>query len=139
MALGWQTKKLLNTHLLNYNCVNSSIILFAFYSFMFGFSIHQADQLTFLESWFVSIYNTITQLIVFYDCTRAVIGAAAATLYPLWPQSSQLAIYYGSWVLLCIVAGLIGIFISKYNSTCVITSDVAKNEPHLLSLSLLCF
>ena len=43
----------------------------------------------------------------------AVIGAAAATLYPLWPESSQLAIYYGSWLLLCVVAGIIGIFISK--------------------------
>jgi len=43
----------------------------------------------------------------------AVIGAAAATLYPLWPQSSQLAIYYGSWVLLGVVTGIIGIFIGE--------------------------
>ena len=50
-----------------------------------------------------------------YDCMYyVVIGAAAATLYPLWPQSSQLAIYYGSWFLLCIVAGIIGIFIGKF-------------------------
>lgn len=64
------------------------------------------------EDFYVWLFNPPSRSTYFLGIL-VLIGAAAATLYPLWPQSSQLAIYYGSWVLLCIVAGLIGIFIIR--------------------------
>lgn len=43
-----------------------------------------------------------------------VIGAVAATLYPLWPESSRVIIYYLSWAGIIVVGTLFILFIVRY-------------------------
>ena len=49
----------------------------------------------------------------------SVIGAIAATLYPLWPESSRVIIYYLSWIGMVVVVALLVLYVGEFVCVCV--------------------